>query len=80
MTKYEVQTFMAYDWENIWHIHNPDGTSELETFDSFTEAWDAVLEFLDEIKEEIALGQREPDEGYSIDEFRVWPVENVAHG
>lgn len=70
---------MVYGWENIWHIHHPDGNSELETFDSFTEAWEAVLEFLDEIREEIELGLRGPDEGYSIDEFRIWPDDNVAH-
>lgn len=72
MTRYEVQ-MIACDgtWLNAWFVHYHDGTVEPETFPSFTEAWEAVLEFIDDINDEIACGQREADEGYSVEEFRV---------
>lgn len=81
MTKYEVQ-MIACDrtWINTWYVHHADSSVEQETFNSYDEAWEAVMEFLAEIDEEIICGQREPDNGYSIGEFRVMPVDDVAHG
>lgn len=80
MTKYEVQMIACdHTWINTWYVHHADGSVELEIFDSYDGAWEAVLEFLAEIDDEIACGMREPDDGYSIDEFRVMPVDDVAH-
>lgn len=80
MSKYEVQMSIGNDWKNVWHVHHADGSVEPETFDSYGEAWEAVLEFIAEIEEEITLGNIYPDNGYSIEEFRVMPVDDVAHG
>lgn len=75
MSKYEVQTYTVCDgWMNTWHIHHDDGTSEPETFASYSAAWGAVMEFIEEIDDEIRCGQREADEVYCLTEFRVWPV------
>lgn len=72
---YEVQTFTLCDgWVNIWHIEHADGTSAPETFPTRAAAQAALDEFLGEIAEEIAVGQRRPDEGYDRDEFRVAKV------
>lgn len=77
--KYEVQIETLCDgWVNTWVIENEDGTSELETFDSFLQAWEAVLEFIADINDEIVCGQRAVEEGYSVDEFRVMPIKGCG--
>lgn len=78
MVKYEVQ-MIACDgtWLNTWFVHHKDGTCEPEAFDSFLQGWEAVLEFIADINDEIACGQRGADEGYSVEEFRVMPIKGV---
>lgn len=69
---YEVQHFTLCDgWVNTWTIHHEDGSSEPETFSTEADANAALDEFLAEIEEEIAAGQRSEDEGYDRHEFRV---------
>lgn len=73
--RYEVQTYTLCDgWVNTWHIEQPDGSSEPETFLNREAAQAALDEFFSEIAEEIAIGQRDPDAGYDEDDFRVAKV------
>lgn len=75
MTAYEVQTCTLCDgWVNTWHCIEPDGREVPETFPTEAAAQAALDEFLAEVAEEIALGIREPDEGYDASEFRVAPA------
>lgn len=81
-TRYEVQTFTLCDgWINTWSVSEQAGddtfTEIPETFATHAKAQAALDEFLAEIQEEIASGQRTPDEGYEPEEFRVAPV--TAH-
>ena len=72
---YEIQTFTLCDgWINTWLIIEEDNTETLETFATEAEARQALDEFLNEIQEEIDAGQRLPDEGYSLDDFRIVPI------
>lgn len=69
---YEIQQFTICDgWVNTWTVHHEDGSSTPETFPTEEEALAALAEFLAEIEEEIAAGQRDKDEGYTSDEFRI---------
>ena len=69
---YEVQTYTICDgWVNCWNVHNEDGTSSPQTFYTHEAAQAEIDEFLDDIREEIGLGNRQPDEGYSRSEFRI---------
>jgi len=69
---YEVQHFTLCDgWINTWAVLNEDGSSDPETFATEAEAQAALDEFLTEIEEEIAIGQRGDDQGYDRNDFRV---------
>ena len=69
---FEIQTFTLCDgWTNTWTVHHPDGTSEPERFATKAEAQAALDEFLAEIAEEIAIGLRDPDQGYDAEDFRI---------
>lgn len=69
---YEVQHFTLCDgWVNTWAVLHEDGSSEPETFATEADAEAAIIEFLDEIEDEFAVGQRDMDDGYSRDAFRI---------
>ncbi len=72
---YEVQTLTLCDgWVNTWFVEYATGCRYPETFATREAAQAALEEFFAEIDEEIAIGQRAPDEGYDWDEFRVVEV------
>ncbi len=78
-TRYEVQTFtLCNGWTNTWSVTEKTGddifTETPEIFATHAEAQAALDEFLAEIQDEIASGQRAPDEGYDPEEFRIVPV------
>jgi len=69
---YEVQHFACNTgWANTWTIESPDGSSEPETFESAEAAQAAIDEMFAELEAEIAAGQRDPDDLYDRDEFRI---------
>lgn len=73
---YEIQQFtLCDDWTNSWTVHEADGSSWAETFPTFEDAAAALAAFLAEIASEIAAGERDPNEGYAADEFRIVPVQ-----
>jgi len=76
---YEVQTYTLCDgWLNTWTISEKVSrntyTETLETFSTREQAQQALDEFLSDIQEEIAAGQRGVDEGYDRDDYRVAEV------
>ena len=69
---YEVQQYTLCDgWVNTWTIWDEGDGCEPETFASRTDAQAAIDEFFDEIRDEIASGQRPADNGYDPSEFRI---------
>ncbi len=69
---YEIQTYTLCDgWVNTWMVIGEDGSASPETFPTKIAAQDALDEFLAEIAEEIAIGQRSADEGYDAEDFRI---------
>lgn len=69
---YEVQHHtLCEGWVNNWIVYDEDGVGTPETFRTYTAAKAALDEFFDDIADEIAVGQRAPDEGYDRSEFRI---------
>ncbi|MCZ8081432.1 MAG: hypothetical protein O9289_19630 [Rhodobacteraceae bacterium] len=74
MMAWEVQHHtLCQGWINTWS-EEVDGVSRPLTYPSEAAAQDALEEFLREIAEEIAYGERDPDQGYDSQEFRVVEV------
>lgn len=83
--RYEVQHFTLCDgWINTWsysaEILKGRFIEFPETFASREEAREALDEFLADIQEEIHAGQREADEGYDPDDFRIAEVQLAQAG
>ncbi len=73
--KWEIRMHTLCDgYVNTWSTIDEQGNSEPETFNAKAEAQAALDEFLAEIQEEIDIGIRAPDEGYSRDEFQIVQV------
>ena len=74
-TKYEVQQYTLCDgWVNTWHICENDCVDASQIFDSEREAQAELDEFFADIAREIKSGERQPDNGYDREEFRIVPV------
>ena len=72
--KFEIQHYTLCDgWINTWSIEHDDGTTELETFESFAQALDSLDEFLED--EEWELEQGNIESPYGRDEFRIVEVQ-----
>jgi hypothetical protein len=72
--KYEVQQYtLCEGWVNTWTICEED-IAILQIFDTQEEAQVELDEFFREITEEIEDGERDPDNGYDTEEFRVVEV------
>lgn len=76
MPRFEVQTYTLCDgWVNTWSTWtSEDPEPRPETFETREAAEESLQDFLQEIREEIEDGMREPDEGYDESEFRVVEV------
>lgn len=78
-TKYEVQQNMLCDgWVNTWCICEDGEVQTMQVFDTEEEAQAELDEFFREIEEEIAYGERDEDDGYNREEFRIVPVKGGA--
>lgn len=64
--RFQVEMEVGSTWENVWHEND-----EPQTFATVAEAQAEIDEFLADIADEIARGERGEDEGYSADEFRI---------
>jgi hypothetical protein len=75
---WEVQHHtICQGWINTWS-EEVDGVSRPLIYPSQAEAQFELQEFLREIAEEIAYGERDPDNGYDAEEFRVVEVADPA--
>ncbi|MES1026632.1 hypothetical protein ABN584_27440 [Gloeocapsa sp. BRSZ] len=73
---YEVrQCTVCTGWVNNWLIHQEDGSSHPQTFQTIEEAQAEIDEFLADIEAEIQSGDRQSDEGYHISEFQIVEVQ-----
>lgn len=70
--RFEVHTYTIFDgWTNGW----TETRGDVEFPDSYATVEDAtreIIEFVADIKLEISLGEREPDEGYEIADFIIY--------
>ena len=74
--RYEVLHFtICGGWINCWFIDDMP-----QTFASRAEAQAEIDEFLDDIRNEILHGEREPDNGYDPEDFRIEPVTSTQKG
>ena len=75
---WEVQHHtICQGWINTWS-EEVDGVSRPLIYPSQAEAQFELQEFLREIAEEIAYGERDPDNRYDAEEFRVVEVADPA--
>ena len=79
--RYEVQTWTLCDgWINTWSINEEAAdnrfTDRPETFATRQEAQEALDEFLADIQSEIHAGQRDADDGYDPEGFRIEQVQS----
>lgn len=70
--RYAVQHYTLCDgWVNTWTVSIGNNDSVPHVFATREEAQAELDEFLREIQNEIASGDRAPDEGYDASEFRI---------
>lgn len=67
-------------WTNTWSITDEEGNVTPHTFKTKQEAQDEVDDFLKDIRQEIKNGDREEDEGYSPEDFKIVEVQNDEDG
>ena len=67
MAKFEIQTQFMYDWENVWEY---DG--ELEYFDTYQQARESLIEFLNEMDQAYFNGDIEDQ--YDSEDYRIVEV------
>lgn len=73
-TKYEVQHYtLCEGWINSWRICE-DGEDIPHIFDTEAEAQAELNEFFVDIANDIKHGEREPNEGYDQEEFKIVPL------
>lgn len=81
MKKFVVQISTHCDgWIDTWHYVEEAEKDEPGTFESYAAAEAALNAFLAKIDQAIIDGQREPDSGYSRDEFRIAEIRQRKKG
>tara|TARA_B100000700_G_C15020983_1_gene845723 strand:+ start:1261 stop:1497 length:237 start_codon:yes stop_codon:yes gene_type:complete len=76
---FEIQHYTWLDgWVNASTTQNGKGEVVPLTYDTEAEAQAELDGYMSEIDSQIATGEREPDHGYSKDEFRIVPSEGSA--
>jgi hypothetical protein len=77
--KYEIQHSTFVDgWVNTSTTEDADGNEIPLVFDSREEAQAEIDDYMGEIADQIESGEREADEGYDPEEFRVREVARVS--
>lgn len=72
---YEVlQYVFGEGWQNCWQISHGNGDWRPQTFKTRKAAQAEIDEFLKDIEQEIVRGERDPDEGYSEEDFEIAKV------
>lgn len=70
------QQTLCQGWVNTWS-EEVDGESRPLRYDSKVEAETDLFAFIIEIDLEIAAGERDPDNGYDPEDFRVIEVAEI---
>lgn len=75
--RFEVHTYTICEgWINVWTID--DTPQRFATIDA---AYEEINEFINEIVNEINSGERDPENGYEREDFRIFDtVSNVYVG
>ena len=69
---FELQQHTWVDgWVNASTTEDADGNEIPLVFDTHAEAQAEIDDYMGEIDDQIKSGEREADEGYDVDEFRV---------
>ena len=72
--KYHVLTYTFCEgWINCWTVND-----QPQTFDTLAEAQAELDEFFADIEAEITAGERNVDEGYDHEDYRIEPILNAA--
>jgi len=67
---YEIQHYAIADgWQNTWLIIHEDGTEEVEQFETYQDARNALTEFLEET--DMSYFNGDIESRYTEDEFRI---------
>ena len=69
---YEVQIkTLCEGWVNTWTTSDSDGNDAPRMFATKTDAQAGLDEFLNDVRSQIASGERNQDEGYEHEQFRI---------
>ena len=64
---FEVQTYtLCQGWINCWMVDD-----EKQIFETYEAAQDELDEFMADIQHQIDTGERAPDEGYDLEDYRI---------
>ncbi len=73
--KYEVHSWSVFGgWENVWTHTDENGVTAPATYPTKQSAQAEIDELFETVAEQIANGEREPDHGYHLDEFKIMEV------
>lgn len=70
---YEVHTYTLCDgWVNCWSTIDENHKEEPTTFETIKEAQTEIDELMQDIKYQIDAGERNPDEAYDPEDYRIF--------
>jgi hypothetical protein len=75
--KYAIEIDCICGWEQWGHLEDEDGNELPDLYDTHEAAQAEIDDFLGDVEDQILRGERQPDEGYDRDGFRVVEVEEV---
>ncbi len=71
--RYQIHTYtMLEGWVSYWTVTDSDGVDCPDSYETIALAWDEINGLMEEVQFEIDSGMRDEDEGYDIDEFRIY--------
>ena len=75
--RFEVHTWTLCDgWINCWTVTDKHGNEQPDSYLTIKAAQAEIDEFFADIEADIKAGDREPDEGYDREEFRIFDTVN----
>jgi len=71
--RYEIHTWtLCQGWINCWTVTDENGHEVPDSYDTIKDAQAEIDELFDEIDQQIKSGEREPDEGYNREDYRIY--------
>jgi hypothetical protein len=71
--KYRIEQYFFDGWSEAWP-YDPEDDIPPDRYETIADAQEAIDAFLSHIGNQIKAGEREPENGYHRDEFRIVPV------